>query len=101
MLERLAEKNADRVRIVKVDVRKDRKWAMEQKVRGIPTFQFYRNGMRVEQFAGAYPESYIQSKIDHYAMTMVNEPKKEGEDKSEPTIQPMPQDWLPPGVTRQ
>lgn len=104
MLERLAKDNADKVRIVKVDVSKHQEWAVEEKVRGIPTFQIYRNGSRVDQFAGAYPEKYMQKKIDRFAMVTVSSSDSKGEGEqpaAEPAIKPMPKDWLPPGVTRE
>lgn len=104
MLERLAKQNADKVRIVKVDVSKHREWAAEEKVRGIPTFQIYRSGSRVDQFEGAYPEKYMQKKIDRFAVAAASSSDSkgdEGQPVAEPAIKPMPKDWLPPGVTRQ
>ena len=104
MLERLAKKNVDKVRIVKVNVGKHQKWAMKEKVRGVPTFKLYSGGMLMNQFSGAYPEKIMQSKIDQYGSSLVsasstNKEGKEGEAKKEPAIQPMPKNWLPPGVT--
>ena len=104
MLERLAKANADKVRIVKVDVSVHGQWAHEQKVRGIPTFQIYSGGNKVDQFAGAYPESHLQSKIESFSATMVSsggggDESGEGGAAPQPKIQPMSKDWLPPGVT--
>ena len=102
MLERLAQNNANKVRILKVDVTEHNEWAAQQKVRGIPTFQIYSGGSLVEQFAGAYPENFLQQKIDKYA---INQGGAEAGENSEvqsaapKPIQPMPKDWLPPGVT--
>ena len=101
MLERLAKANGDKVRILKVDANKNRDWAMKEKIRGVPTIQFYRGGMKLHQFSGAYPEQHIQQKIDSYALA--GAAAKTGEDGKpvEPIIRPMPKDWMPPGVTRE
>ncbi|MBT7960273.1 MAG: thioredoxin, partial [Akkermansiaceae bacterium] len=48
MLERLAKKNADKVRIVKVDISEQQEWAVEQNVTGVPTFQIYGGGNKLE-----------------------------------------------------
>lgn len=93
MLERLAEKNADKVKIIKVDVRSEREWAAKEKIRGVPAFQFYRGGKKIKSFSGAPPEENLQQMIDHYAS--IEAPVAE-----QPAIQPMPKDWLPPGVSR-
>lgn len=105
MLGRLAEKNADKVRIIKVDATKNQKWAVQENVRGIPAFRFYNGGLLVDQFAGAYPENILQGKIDKYATLKFSEPRKGAEGEGEeappkaPAVRPMPKDWLPPGVT--
>jgi len=101
VLERLAKANSDKVRIVKVNANEEREWAMKQRIRGVPTIQFYRGGMKLHEFSGAYPEDQIQQKIDQYASA--GGAARVGEDGKpvEPTIKPMPKDWLPPGVTRE
>lgn len=104
MLERLAEKNSEIVRIIKVDRTKNQKWARSENVNGIPAFRLYNGGMLVDQFTGAYPENMLQGKIDKYSTLRFSEPKvtpgEEGKDAPprEPTVRPMPKDWLPPGV---
>ena len=109
MLERLAEKNSDKIRIIKVDVTKDGKWAQEENVRGIPAFRLYSGGMIVDQFAGGYPEKHLQAKIDTYGTVVkasaasTQKVGKDGEPVGaapEPTIRPMSKGWLPPGVKR-
>jgi thioredoxin-like negative regulator of GroEL len=105
VLERLAEKNSEIVRIIKVDANKNGKWAASENVRGVPAFRLYHGGMLVDQFAGAYPENALQGKIDKYASMKFSEPQgtpgEGGKDAApkEPTVRPMPKDWLPPGVT--
>lgn len=110
MLERLAKQNAEKVRIVKVDVSRHQKWAQEQSVRGIPTFQIYAGGSKLEQFSGAYPENFLQQKIDrHSASSASSAPSARADGgtggqadapAADTAIKPMPKDWLPPGVTR-
>lgn len=102
MLERLAKKNADKVRIVKVDISEHQEWAVEQNVTGVPTFQIYGGGNKLEQFAGGYPENFIQRKIDYHAENLALSDgviAVGGDSGPVRVIQPMPKDWLPPGVT--
>lgn len=88
MLERLAEKNAEKVKILKVDVSSEREWAASEKIAGIPAFQIYKGGKKVKEFKGAPPEAQLQKVIDECSAEAVS------------PISPMPKDWLPPGVTR-
>ncbi len=85
------------MRIVKVDANANRGWAASHQIRGVPAFLFYRGGSLVHQFAGAYPESEIQKRIDRYAVAASGEQPA----PVEPAIRPMPKEWLPPGVSRQ
>lgn len=103
VLEKLADKNSDSVRILKVNAAENRSWAAEQNVRGVPTFQFYSNRVRLEQFSGAYPQAKLQEKIDKYVDSGKGGGSSSGgssKKPSEPTIKPMPKDWLPEGVER-
>lgn len=100
MLERLAKKNGEKVRVIKVDANENREWAMKERIRGVPTVQFYRGGMKLHEFAGAYPENVIQQKIDQYAMVATTSSAGEEGQAAQPVIKPMPKDWLPPGVSR-
>ena len=68
MLERLADTNGEKVRIVKVDANANRGWAASHQIRGVPAFLFYRGGSLMHQFTGAYPEAEIQKKIDRDAI---------------------------------
>ena len=105
MLDRLAKKNAEKVRIIKVDATKNQKWAQKENVRAVPSFRLYRGGLEVDRFDGAYPQKGMQSKIDKYAMVLITSSstvKKAGEDGADstpPVIQPMPKNWMPKGVT--
>lgn len=98
MLEKLAAANEEKVLIVKVDANANREWAARAGLKGVPTMQFYKGGKKLTQFAGAYPEAELQKKFDKYA-AMTVDPETGG--TTENVIQPMPKDWLPPGVSRQ
>lgn len=100
MLERLAEANAEKVRIVKVDANKNGEWAAEEKIRSVPTIQFYRKGIKVNEFSGSYPEQVLQEQIDQFSGSGKAKTDKEG-NPVVPAIQPMPKEWLPPGVKPQ
>lgn len=100
VLEQLAKENEGRIRIIKVDIEQNRAWAADQKVRGIPAFQIYQSGQKVEQFTGGYPKKQLQKKIDLYADGARAQPAAPKPKSTEPAIQPMPKDWLPPGIER-
>ncbi len=105
MLKRLAKNNSEKVKILKVDVSRHQQWANREGIRSIPTFQIYREGEKLKQFSGAPPEAQIQQMIDHYAgKAKLNQESADQKhattEGAEPTIKPMPKDWLPPGITR-
>ena len=98
MLEQLAKENAKKVRIVKVNANQNREWAQEENISGVPTVQFYRKGEKVHQFSGAYPKDIIQQQIDLHSASWGKETDEDG-NPIVPAIQPMPKEWMPPGVT--
>lgn len=100
MLERLAEANPKKVRIIKVDVYENSEWAAQQGIRSVPTIQFYRKGAKVYEFSGSYPEHVIQQQIDQHSQSWGGEKDEDG-NPVQPAIQPMPKKWLPPGVTEE
>ena len=112
MLERLAEKNAEKVKIIKVDVSKESQWAAREGIRGVPTFQIFSGGQKMKEITGAPPERQLQKIIDHYAAKSESATKSSDETGAssdtaekpapapEPTVKPMPKDWLPPGISR-
>lgn len=51
-VERLAEIYGDRVKFVKVNVLENRRLAISQRVLGLPTFLFFRDGQKVAELAG-------------------------------------------------
>jgi len=89
VLERLATANSAKVRVLKVDAGANRNWVQNEKIRGVPTTQFYLGGKKLHEFGGSYPEAQIQKKFDQYAAA-----------GAKPAIRPMPKGWLPPGITR-
>lgn len=97
VLDGLAVKNAELVRIVKVDADKEKAWAQEQGVKGVPAFQFYKDGELVDNFVGSIPKGDFQKKIEYYSLS---EESREGKAAPERSIQPLPKDWLPPGVSK-
>ena len=93
MLERLAETNAEKIKVIKVDANKESNWASELRVTGVPALFFYSKGERVYDMKGARSESEIQAKIDSFANV------EEG--ALQPIIRPASDAWLPPGVTKE
>lgn len=51
-VERLAAQYAGTVKFVKVNVLENRRLAISQKVLGLPTFLFFRNGQKTGELAG-------------------------------------------------
>jgi len=98
VLEQLAKENAKKVRIVKVDAYQNSQWAAKEKIRSVPTIQFYRKGEKVHQFSGSYPKDVIQQQIDLHAASWGKETDEDG-NPIVPAIQPMPKEWMPLGVT--
>lgn len=97
MLERLAADNVKDVKIVKVDVMEEQNWALDENVRTLPDLRFYEFGKEVYRLSGEIDEAEIQKKIDYYALP---EAERLVIDAAEPSIKPMPSDWLPPGVSK-
>ncbi len=98
-LTRLAVANANKAKVVKVNVNEenDRAWAKRQGLKGVPVFQFYNDGKLVHQITGVISETDFQSKMEFYALS-----EKAREEKGEPvqSIKSMPKNWLPPGISR-
>ena len=56
VFDQLAEQNSGDVKFVKVDVDELQDVAMKAGISAMPTFQVWRDGVKVEEFAGANPE---------------------------------------------
>jgi thioredoxin 1 len=66
VIEQIAEDYAGRVAVVKSDVDKGSKYALEFGVRGIPNFVIFNGGQKVGQFVGwaAEQETQIRAALD-------------------------------------
>src|SRR5438093_266069 len=60
ILERIADRHAGDVELVKVDVDANPEIASAYQVQGIPAVKAFRNGAVVSEFVGAYPEEAVR-----------------------------------------
>jgi len=66
VLEEIAAEDADRIKIVKVNVDEDQKYAGQLGVFNIPTMVLYKNGQPVEKIIGAMPKQNIKAKLEQH-----------------------------------
>ena len=108
MLEQVAKSNVEYVRIIKANVAQDRRWAVKEKIRAVPTFKLYQGGMLVDTFRGYSSQEVIEEKIKKYSKSIRKQSATASKGKGangeqakskQPAIQKMPKNWLPPGVT--
>ena len=64
VLERIAEQNLDRWKLVKVDTEKHQQVAMQYNVSGIPNVKMFVDGQVVDEFTGALPEQSVLRWLD-------------------------------------
>ncbi len=64
LLSELAETYAGKLKIVKVNVDDNKKFAAQFKVRGIPNFVFIKDGEALDQVSGAVPKQDLVKAID-------------------------------------
>lgn len=64
ILEEIADEYVDRVGFVRVDVEESPQSAAKHKVRGIPTFLFFKGGTVVDRVTGALPKRVFKGKVD-------------------------------------
>jgi len=64
ILEELADEYANRAIFVSLDVEESPESARAHKVRGIPTFLFFKGGQVVDRVTGALPKRVFKSKVD-------------------------------------
>ena len=62
-LERLAERHADRVRVVKLDTDVNQRTMIRYGVRGIPALLFFRAGELVDRIVGAVPYATLEARL--------------------------------------
>jgi len=65
-MEKLAEKYEGQVKFCKLNTVEERKTAIGQKVLGIPTLLFFKNGARVAQFCKNIDLGEVEAKIREY-----------------------------------
>ena len=66
VIERIAERYIDQVKVVKLDVDANQATAMRYNVQSIPTVLFFRDGEPIDRTVGALPESILSAKIEQY-----------------------------------
>ncbi len=65
ILEELADENAGKLKVVKVNVDENSALSQRYGIRGIPTMMFFKGGEQVDMTVGAAMKSSIQEKIDN------------------------------------
>lgn len=66
VLEKLANRYAGDLKVVKINVDDNPQSAAKYDARSIPTLVFVKNGTIVDRVIGAQPEPALASKIDQY-----------------------------------
>ncbi|GBD00199.1 Thioredoxin 1 [bacterium HR17] len=64
IVERLSERYAGRLKVVKVDVDANQDLAIQYQVMSIPTLLFFKNGQVVDRIVGAVGEQAIVNKVE-------------------------------------
>lgn len=91
----------------KVNIDQAKQLAAENKVGGIPDVRFFQNGKEVDKIVGFPGEAALSAKVTALSKDIipVAAPASDGSaakptTPSEPKIQRMKKDWLPPGVEK-
>jgi thioredoxin 1 len=63
VLEEIASEEADRIKIVKVNVDENQQYASQLGVFNIPTMIVYKNGQPVDKIVGAMPKAQILDRL--------------------------------------
>jgi thioredoxin 1 len=66
ILEEIAAEDADRIKIVKVNVDENQQYAGQLGVFNIPTMILYKNGQPVEKIIGSMPKQNIKAKLEQH-----------------------------------
>lgn len=64
IVETLAEENASKLTVVKINVDENKSLAAQFGIRGIPTLVFFNNGQEVKRLVGAQGKPQLQKVID-------------------------------------
>ena len=62
VVERLAARHGDRVRVVKVNADENQRTSVRFGVRGLPTLLFFREGKLVDRIVGAVPYAAVEAR---------------------------------------
>lgn len=66
IIEELAQKYDDKIKVGKVDVDSNQQIAMQYNVRSIPTVLLFKNGQVVDEIIGAVPKKRFTSMVDKH-----------------------------------
>ena len=66
VVEKLAEQYAGRVKVGKLNVDSNPKYATEYRVTGIPTMHPFKDGKVVDTVVGAVPEEHLRKMLDKH-----------------------------------
>jgi len=64
VVEELAEENAEKVKVVKINIDNNTAIATGYGISSIPTLMIFKNGEAVDRFVGIQPKSRLQEAID-------------------------------------
>ena len=115
----LAQKQGDKVVVLKVDIDKERAFSQSRGVSGIPDMRLMYDGKVIERMIGYRPVASLEKLVLAHEQRLPNPPRLEPVSTKSPevpkppafTVQPsepspgggsvdqMEKDWLPPGVT--
>jgi thioredoxin 1 len=64
-VEKVANDNADKLKVCKLNVDNNQNIAARYNIRGIPTLLIFKDGKEVDRIVGAVPPQAIQSKLEN------------------------------------
>jgi len=64
-VEKIANDNADKLKVCKLNVDNNQNIAVRHNIQGIPALLIFKDGKEVDRIVGAVPPQAIQSKLDN------------------------------------